>query len=187
MTSSPAWRRSTCSGGSACNTCGRAVQSLCRSVVLLSPHWPISVPKCSTHSPHQNGTLYFEWKCLDRRHAKMTNFVSGFEPNGPLFSGNDLEFILVTKNTFQRYIICLCLNSFIKSHVFRDSLWKCQFKFCIVLRAKPIETRSHALRSLSNSFRYHKSNNSLKIGKRDSVENHVFQWSTIASICIKFQ
>ena len=55
--------------------------------------------------------------------AKTTNFVSGSEPNGALFWGNDFKFILVVKNAFQRCLICLCLKSFAKSHIFQDKLW----------------------------------------------------------------
>ena len=45
------------------------------------------------------------------------------EPNGALFWRNDLESILMAKNDFQRYTICICLESFAKkSHVFRDNL-----------------------------------------------------------------
>ena len=52
--------------------------------------------------------------------AKTTNFASGFEPNGAILWGNGLEFIVEEKNTFQRYIICLCLIMFVKKSYFRD-------------------------------------------------------------------
>ena len=42
--------------------------------------------------------------------ARATNFVNGSETNRASFWDNDVEFILVVKNTFQRYIICLCLE-----------------------------------------------------------------------------
>ena len=54
--------------------------------------------------------------------TKIVDFASGLEPNRASFLGNDLEFILVAKNTFQWYIICLCLKSFAKSQVFRENL-----------------------------------------------------------------
>ena len=38
------------------------------------------------------------------------------------FGGNDIKSILMTKNDFQRYIICLYLESFVKINVFQDSL-----------------------------------------------------------------
>ena len=56
-------------------------------------------------------------------HAKWRNVGSRSQPNGALFWGNDLESTLVVKNDFQRYIICLCLESFVKSHIFWNSLW----------------------------------------------------------------
>ena len=40
--------------------------------------------------------------------------------NGASFWGNDPEFILVVKNAFERYIICL--KSFTKNHIFLDKL-----------------------------------------------------------------
>ena len=57
------------------------------------------------------------------------NFDSWSEPNGSLFWGNDLESRLVEKNNFQQYIICLCLDLFAKSYVFRENCGNCQFKF----------------------------------------------------------
>ena len=59
------------------------------------------------------------------------NFANGSEPNGALFWGNDPEFTLVTKNSFQQYIIYLCLKSFAKSHIFQDRLWNWQLKFTL--------------------------------------------------------
>ena len=50
--------------------------------------------------------------------TKIKKFASCFEPNRALFWGNDFEFIFVMINYFQRYIICLCLKLFEKSHVF---------------------------------------------------------------------
>ena len=39
----------------------------------------------------------------------IKNFASKFESNRALFWGNDPEFVLLMKNVFQRYMICLCL------------------------------------------------------------------------------
>ena len=51
------------------------------------------------------------------------NIDNWYEPSRALFWGNDLESRLVVKNDFQRYIKCLCLESFVKkSRVFQDSL-----------------------------------------------------------------
>ena len=50
--------------------------------------------------------------------AKMTKFSNWSELNGALFWDNNLEFTLVVKSAFQQYIICLCLNLFVKIHVF---------------------------------------------------------------------
>ena len=55
--------------------------------------------------------------------CKKRNFVRGSDPNEVLFGDNDLEFILVAKNTLKRYIIYLCLKSFAESHIFRENLW----------------------------------------------------------------
>ena len=48
------------------------------------------------------------------------NFDSWSKPNKAIFWGNDLTLLIVAKNDFQRYIICLCLDLFAKSHVFQD-------------------------------------------------------------------
>ena len=56
---------------------------------------------------------YFEVNCQ--------NFDSEVEPNEALFSGKSLKLLIVEKNHFQRYIICLCLESFAKNHFFRDN------------------------------------------------------------------
>ena len=42
----------------------------------------------------------------------------------PYFEVTISNSYLVTKNGFQRYIICLYLKALAKSHVFRDNLWK---------------------------------------------------------------
>ena len=93
--------------------------------------------------------------------AEMIKFVSGFEPNGALFWGNDLEFLLVAKNSFQLYIICLCVNL--------------QLKYYLVLRVGPTGTWNQDLRSLPDLFQHHKSNGYPKFDKRASVENHIFR------------
>ena len=49
------------------------------------------------------------------------NCDSGDEPNEALFSGKSLVLLILVKNDFQRYIICLCLESYVQNHVFRDN------------------------------------------------------------------
>ena len=39
------------------------------------------------------------------------NFDSGLKPNEVLILGKNLKLLIVTKNHFQQYIICLCLES----------------------------------------------------------------------------
>ena len=56
---------------------------------------------------------YFKTNCQ--------NFDSGVEPNEALFSSKSLILLIVVKNYFQRYIICLSLESFAQIHVFRDN------------------------------------------------------------------
>ena len=59
------------------------------------------------------------WHVLPKR-----NFKPWFETNRALFWGNNLEPVLVMKNTFQQYTIYLCLVLFENSHIFLDKLWK---------------------------------------------------------------
>ena len=42
-------------------------------------------------------------------------------PNAALFLGNNFKLLIVAKNDFQQYIICLCLNLFAHNHAFRDN------------------------------------------------------------------
>ena len=60
--------------------------------------------------------------------ANCQNFDSWSLPNEILFLGNDLKLLIVTKNHFQWYIICLYLMLFAQSYIFWEKLWKCQFK-----------------------------------------------------------
>ena len=48
-------------------------------------------------------------------------------------------------------------------------------KTCIVFHVGPIRTRNQDLRLLSDSFRRHESNGSLRFDKRAYVENHIFR------------
>ena len=107
--------------------------------------------------------------------AKNANFVSGSERSGSLFRGNDLEFILATKNAFQWYIICLCLKIFAKKSHFSKQSIKLTFKACLVLRAGPIGIQNQDLRTLPDSFRHQESNSSIRIGKWVSIENCIFR------------
>ena len=108
-------------GGSTCNA--RATPWL-PNVAPLSPATPttgswsqqvllglliLMVPFVRDKSAQIVGTLF---------HAKTKNFASRSEPNGALFWDNCLKFIIVAKNTFQQYIIYLCLKLFAKSHFF---------------------------------------------------------------------
>ena len=81
-----------------------------------------------------NSTLRSWRKCPDHRHefsCKKDKLYKWIRVKGASFWGTDLKFILVMKNDFQRYIICLCLKSFTKSKVFWDSLWNWQLKFVL--------------------------------------------------------
>ena len=62
-----------------------------------------------------------------------------------------------------------------KKSCFSRHFVKLIIRICLVLRARPIETQNQDLRPLSNSFRRHKSNGGLKIDKRASVKNRIFQ------------
>ena len=48
-------------------------------------------------------------------------------------------------------------------------------KVRIILHAEPTETQNQDLRPLLDLFRYNESNGGLRIGKRVSVENYIFQ------------
>ena len=61
-----------------------------------------------------------------------------------------------------------------KSHLSKQSI-NYEFNLCLVLRVRPTGTWNQELRPLSNLFRCHEFNGSLRISKRDSVRNHVFQ------------
>ena len=90
------------------------------------------VPTNSSPLALQNGTFHFRRKCSNHQHAflcKKRNFASRSESHGILFWGNDLKSILIVKNAFQQYIICLCVKSFAKNHIFWDRLWNWQLKF----------------------------------------------------------
>ena len=85
--------------------------------------WWFWVPTSSSWPPHHNGNLHL-WRKYPNIGmlfcAKYQNFVSRSEPNRALFWCNDLSLLIVVKNTFQWYIICLCLNLFAKNHIFWD-------------------------------------------------------------------
>ena len=92
----------------------------------------------------------------------------------------------MAKNNFQRYIIYLCLESFVKSHVFCDSV-NCQFNIYLILRAGPTETRNQEPRPLSDLFQRHESNGSLRFGKRGfCLKITFFEVNSNISICVKF-
>ena len=75
---------------------------------MVFKHWPPAVltavlgPNCSSQVPLQDGTLQFQRKCSDCwcHFYAIETFASRLEPNGALFWGYDLEFILMMKNTF---------------------------------------------------------------------------------------
>ena len=73
--------------------------------------------------------------------AETTNFVNWSESNGALFWGNDLKSILVTKNSFQRYIICMfevvCKKLYFSRQLVKLTIW-----LCLVLRVGPTETQN---------------------------------------------
>ena len=123
----PAWRLTESSGWGVCNAHCWAESSRRRSTVLWPTHRPFSVPRCSTQLVVQAGILHLQQKCLDRRHifpCKMAKLWQLIRAKQSFILSNDIESILVAKNDFQQYIICPCLVPFVKSHIFRDKLWK---------------------------------------------------------------
>ena len=126
MTSFPAWQWLMCNYGSACNMCGRATHSKYCVAVIRPPYRPISVPKFSANSLHQNGNLHSQWKCPDYWYiflCKKNKLCQWIWAKQSLIWGNDLEFILVATSAFQRYITCLCLKLFAKkSHFPRQTV-----------------------------------------------------------------
>ena len=85
----------------------------------------------------------FRWKCSDCWHTfsfRNKNFASGFEANRALFWRNNPKFILITKNSFQQYIMCLYLKLFTKKSHFSRQTVKLTVKVCLILRAGPTET-----------------------------------------------
>ena len=74
-------------------------------VVLVPYIWDESAQIDGTHSC-ANWQIFDNWS----------------EPNRDLFWGNHLVLLIMEKKDLQRHIICLCLDSFVKSHIFRDNL-----------------------------------------------------------------
>ena len=91
-----------------------------KNAIFGHPHCWFMVPTHSSQPVLQNGTFDSWQKCQNRQHVflcKNKNFAIGFKPNRTLFWRNDPEFTLIMKNT------CLCLKSFVKSHIFWDRIW----------------------------------------------------------------
>ena len=121
-------------GGSAWNARGQAAASRHCAAISGQLHRRFLVPTGCSWLPCHNVSLRTRWKYPDRRHnflCKSGKLCQWIWAKRSLFFfwGNDPEFILMAKNVFQRYIICLYLKLFAKSHVFRDWLSKCQFDF----------------------------------------------------------
>ena len=105
--------------------CGLA--AACHRRITVSGHrgWHLKVRASCFRFHDHNGTIGLRWKWPNFNtlfEVNCQNFDSWFEPNETLFSGNNLKLLIVTKNNFQRFIICLYLGSFAQNHVFRDSL-----------------------------------------------------------------
>ena len=86
-------------------------QSWCHEVLLSLRI--VMVPSIRDESARIGGRLF---------HVNLRNFDSWSEPNRALFWGNKLTLLIVAKNDFQWYIMCLCLDLYAKSHVFREKL-----------------------------------------------------------------
>ena len=119
--------------------------------------------------------------------CKNENFTSRSEPNGALFWGNDPKFILVTKNAFHLYIICLCLKSFAKCHIFWDKLWNWQLKFVSFLRTWRTGTWNQNSRPLLDLFRCHESMTISELANELPLKIAFFEISIIVSVYVKFQ
>ena len=90
--------------------------------------WWSLVPTSSSHLAQQNGTLRFWRKYPNHWHTFLCEnkkFASESEPNRALFWGDNPKLMLVLKNSFQRYIISLCLKSFAKSYTF-PTVYNCK-------------------------------------------------------------
>ena len=72
----------------------------------------VIVPLVHDKSGRLKDTL-FETNCQ--------NFDCGSESNKALFLGKNVKLLIVAKNHFQRYIICLYLESFAQNIIFRDN------------------------------------------------------------------
>ena len=80
----------------------------------------------------QNGTLRSWQKCMDHQHVflcKNGKLCKWIWPNRVLFWVDNIEFILVSKNAFQQYIICLSLKSFAKKIMFFETICEIDKKF----------------------------------------------------------
>ena len=128
------WNAVVGGGGGAWRTAAETVfksQSLAtfdrgsRSQQVLLNLFNIIVPSVCEESAQIVNTLF----CV-----KWQNFDCWFEPTRALFWCIDLESILMARNTFQWHRICLCLESFVKSHFFETDCQKYQFNlasFCL--------------------------------------------------------
>ena len=118
---------------------------------------------------------------------KKGNFASRFEPNGALFRGNDPEFILVTKNVFQHYIICLYLKSFAKNHVFFETIYKLAVKTLSRFACRVKYDSKSGFKTTLDSFRRHNPMAILKLANELPLKIIFFEVNTIVSIYVKIQ
>ena len=80
----------------------------------------------------------------------------------------------MAKNDFQWYIVCLCLKSFAKSHVFKENYGKFQFN-CTSFSVQGQPGLKIEIRDDSWTHRCHESNDGLRILKQASIINHIFR------------
>ena len=82
---------------------------------LGANQFPLMVPLVRDESSQINNTHF---------RTNWRNFDSWSEPNGALFWCNNLALLIVVKNYFQWYIICLCLDLFEKKVTFFETICK---------------------------------------------------------------
>ena len=134
------------------------------------------MPTSSSRPPLQNGTLPDEsaWIIGTHYYVKIEALQVDLSQGEPYFD------VTIPNLHSQRKWLPTVYNFFyvwgcLQKATFSRQSVKLIIKLCLILRAGPTEIWNQDPRPLSNSFRCPESNGSVRIDKRASVENHIFQ------------
>ena len=91
---------------------------------------------------------------------------------------------LVSSTSSFWYVICMSLKSFEKNHIFfKDNLWKIAVKIHLILCARSNGTRNQKLKSLSNLFWRHESNDGCNLPNELWLKIAFFEVTSIIPFC----